>query len=128
MIYFYKIIEVNDETSQGFMDSLKYAWMKDSEEFYGYIQKNLIGFASDGPAVNMGKRGGLVEILKRFTVNSIFSVHCMAHRLELVIANAFKATEKLKLLEKTMDSTINSIYSFYNDKSHKKNSFKKNCR
>lgn len=39
------------------------------------MQKYLVGFASDGAAVNLGKEGGLVEHLKKFANRPIFAVH-----------------------------------------------------
>lgn len=79
MIYFYRLLELPDETSLGHFEVITKAWKEEKGDFYGYMQNNLVGFASDGAPVNLGKNGGLVEHMKKFAKNNIISVHCMAH-------------------------------------------------
>lgn len=121
MIYFYRLIEVNDESSLGFFEALENAWKKENGDFYGYMHNNLVGFASDGAAVNIGKHGGLVNHLKQFAKTPLLAVHCMAHRLELAIGHSFEIDGPVSKLGKEMDKLINGIYSFYNNKGHKRN-------
>lgn len=120
MIYFYRLLEVHQETSEGLFNALTDAWKKESKDLYAYMKSNLIGFASDGAAVNVGKKGGLALHLKNFARNPIFAVHCMAHRLELAIQHSFEVEGAISNMGKNIDTLINSIYSFYNDKSHKR--------
>lgn len=120
VIYFYRILEVHKETSQGLFDALMNAWKNEKKDLYNYMRKNLIGFASDGASVNVGRKGGLAQHLKNFAENPLFAIHCMAHRLELAIQHSFDDSVELKKLGKDMDKLINSVYSFYNDKSHKR--------
>lgn len=127
VIYFYRLLEVNDETSLGLFNLIKNAWESESGNFLNYMKRNLVGFASDGASVNVGRSGGLVQHMKNFATNPIASVHCMAHRLELAIQHSFEINdETMTNIGLKLDNLINSIYSFYNDRTHKRKTHLKN--
>ena len=72
----------------------------------------LVGFGCDGAAVNMGTRGlrGLLQDDRPW----IFTVWCLAHRLELALKDALKGT-----LFSTIDEILLRVYYIYS-KSPKK--------
>lgn len=109
--YFYKLVEMTKgSTAQGHMDVLIDALNDDNnllnseintyndetqtnltkDEMSSFFQNNLVGFISDGAAVMQGRTGGLVAKLRQFVKSKFFSVHCMAHKLQLVLGQAFK--------------------------------------
>lgn len=124
VIYFYKLIELKSGTGFDGFEAMRLSWEAETKkEFYTYMQNNLIGFASDGASVNLGKKSGIVKYLKDWVKKPIFAVHCMSHRLELVITKAFNKTtdkEKPKKVSEYLDKTINKVYSFYNTQGYKR--------
>lgn len=119
VIYFYKLIELKAETGEANFECVKSAWENEGQDFYDYMQKNLIGFASDGASNNVGPDNGMIAYLRRWASKPLFAVHCMAHRLELVLLHAFNVNANTKLITHFIDSTLNEIYSFYSH-SHKR--------
>lgn len=71
-------------------------------------KNRLVGFASDGAAVMVGRLGGVVTKLRE-EMPHLVGVHCMAHRLEL----AFKDAIKEQKLHQTLDSLLSGLYTFY---------------
>lgn len=121
VIYFYRLLEVNDESALGLFTIITQAWEKEKGDFVNYMKRNLIGFASDGASVNLGRSGGLVQHFKNFANSPIFAVHCMAHRLELAIQHSFEIDDLfVSTVGRKIESYINSVYSFYNEKTHKR--------
>ena len=50
------------------------------------MKSNLVGFASDGASVMLGRHQGLGVHFERFSSRpKIYKIHCMAHRLNLVV-------------------------------------------
>ena len=68
----------------------------------------LVGFASDGAAVMRGVRNGVVQKLKA-NQPKLQAVHCIAHRLELAIKAAIKASTIYDKLQKL----LLELYLFY---------------
>lgn len=96
------------------------------------MQNNLIGFASDGAASNLGRLNGIIKHLKVSAKNSIFSIHCMAHRLELTILHAFDSfnhNQNMNAISFYLDKVVRKTYSFYNKHGFKrKNHLKEKCK
>lgn len=82
----------------------------------------LVAVATDGAAVMVGARTGVVQRLRRDRPY-IVGVHCMAHRLEL----SFKDSVKNIVLFKKVEELLTGLYCFYHvsplNRSHLKNSF-----
>lgn len=55
------------------------------------IAKSCVATAADGASVNFGVKAGVLTLLQE-TMPWMLKVHCVAHRLELAIADAFKNT------------------------------------
>lgn len=122
VIYFYKLIELKSGTGLAGFEALQLSWQSEKrKEFYEYMQQNLIGFASDGAATNLGKYSGTAKYLKDWAKKPVFSIHCMSHRLELVIQQAFNKTdEQNSKVSEYLDKTINKVYTFYSTQGYKR--------
>lgn len=131
VIYFYKLIQTTSETGFAGFEALKNAWIsEENKEFVNYMKTNLIGFASDGAANNIGKDNGTIKFIRDFADNKIFAVHCMAHRLELTVKHAFDSMQYIENMNKIndyLDQTITKSYSFYNKGFKRKNHLKLTC-
>ena len=85
-----------------------------SEALLNYLQQNniptskLLGFASDGATVMMGKNNGVGVILNRHNP-LIVHIHCYAHRLALAVS---QAAENVNCVKSYQD-TVNSNYFFF---------------
>jgi len=111
--YFYKLIELTSgETADAQFEALKKEFDFDNVINGAFVQKlkeNLVGFGSDGAAVNMGQYNGVAKKLRDWTnSHDIIAVHCMAHRLQLAIGYAWGKQTEFKHLE----TTVNGLYSF----------------
>jgi hAT family C-terminal dimerisation region len=84
---------------------------------YDLFKRNCFRIATDGAPVMQGKKAGLAKLLNDVADNNIYTIHCMAHKMQLVITHAF---EKIPGFKNHLENTINGIYSFYNDKSFKR--------
>lgn len=56
------------------------------------LSKSLVASAADGAAVNFGEINGVMKKLKQQHAPWMIKIHCMAHRLELALNDAFKGT------------------------------------
>lgn len=56
------------------------------------IEKSLIATAADGASVNFGRESGLLVRLQKAGAPWMLKIHCLAHRLELSLADAFSDT------------------------------------
>lgn len=120
VIYFYKLIELKAETGLAHFETIHTAFESEKVGFVDYMKNNLIGFASDGAANNIGVRNGFIAYLRRWVSKPVFAVHCMAHRLELVVEHAFTSEgANIAEISTYLDKTLNEIYSFYSH-SHKR--------
>lgn len=120
VIYFYKLIELKAETGQAHFDVVRSAWENESPGFLEYMKENLVGFASDGASVNVGRHNGMITYLKNWASKPLFAVHCMAHRLELLIHHAFDINKEIENISHELDRALNDIYKFYGGLSHKR--------
>ena len=117
VVYFYKLILLEaDETASGLFRSLTDSFSSEKHSFSRYARKNMIGFASDGAAVMMGKTNGLGALLNDWTEKKLYMVHCMAHRLHLATRHALKLIPYFHTFEKQ----VNEIHNFYNRHGHKR--------
>ncbi len=90
----------------------------DTHNISPHMQK-CVGFGSDGAATMVGKRNGLIALLKR-DHPSIVGVHCLAHRLELCFRDVFA---KNKTYEKLVTLLL-GIYYFYKKSSKQRKGLK----
>lgn len=117
VICFYRLLETSsDVTALGFFNTITNALKSEERDLYDYFRHNLVGYVSDGENVMTGVVGGLISHIRKITVNPIFAVHCMAHRLHLAIGNAYSSIPYFS----TFDKLINALYKFYNFHSSKK--------
>ena len=70
----------------------------------------LVGVGSDGAAVMVGRKSGVVTRLSD-GLPHVLGVHCMAHRLEL----SFKDVAKKNLCHKKLDTLLLGLYYFYHN-------------
>lgn len=111
IVVFYGLIEgSSDVTANGLYESISNAFRSEKRDFSNYVRHNLVGYASDGEAVMSGQQGGLVSFFRRDSDNFVYSIHCMAHRLELAIEKAMKPIAYFKDFEEF----INQLFQFYN--------------
>lgn len=117
VIVFYKLILLSsDVTAAGIYKSVNDALQSEDVDFFNYFRHNLIGFASDGEPTMSGQYNGLVAHIRNDAVKDIFAIHCMAHRLELMINRSLNTHEYFDRFEKC----INNLFKFYNDKALKR--------
>lgn len=103
-VYFYKVISVGPNTAAtDYLHALVQSFEDDDEKFQkqginlhlkDYIKTHLFSVGTDGANVMTGKHNGLVALLNKWTGRTIFSVWCMAHRLELSTKWAWKKSTK----------------------------------
>ena len=73
-----------------------------------YLRLHLLSIATDGCSVMLGKSNGLVTLLRQ-EFPQLISWHCSAHRLELMVGDALKATTATNYFQSFMDK----IYCTY---------------
>ncbi|XP_078542378.1 E3 SUMO-protein ligase KIAA1586-like [Lissotriton helveticus] len=69
----------------------------------------LIAVCTDGAAVMFGKKGGVVALLKSEFPNLVLTWHCLAHRLELAVADTVDEVAGVNHFKIFMDS----LYATY---------------
>lgn len=82
---------------------------EDPEKSASILRARLIGFSSDGASVMIGEFKGAVVKLQELLKTNILAVHCLAHRLELAVHNAVRASGEIERLQLFTDS----LYTFY---------------
>jgi hypothetical protein len=87
--------------------------------FYGfdndYLKNRLIGFASDGASVMLGRKSGVASmIVEKYPTVIVW--HCLNHRLELVVSNAIKEVTAVNHFQAFFDK-LYLIYSRFTEKS-----------
>ena len=70
----------------------------------------LVGFGSDGAAVNLGSKSGVAARLKQ-EVEYLVSIHCTAHILELGVVGAIKQHPKMANLQEVFKSLFRRNFS-----------------
>lgn len=80
------------------------------DEFINQDKCSMVGFCSDGAAVNMGHRNGVATHLKNAEPPRpwLVVIHCQSHRLELAAKDAFKNTGMDNVID-----MLNSMYSLF---------------
>ena len=71
----------------------------------GGWKESIVGFGSDGASVMVGRRGGVVALLKA-EVPHLVDIHCLAHRLELGALDAIKENEDMKKVSDMLSGTL----------------------
>ena len=96
IIYFYSFEQIKyDESAQGYMNLISQKFNSENAAnnlgiyFENIIKRNLIGFASDGANVMIGSNGRVSQKLTEYVERSIFTIHCLAHRLQLAVGRAW---------------------------------------
>ncbi len=56
------------------------------------LQKSCAAVAADGASVNFGPQSGVLTRMQQNQMEWLIKIHCVAHRLELAIGDAFKNT------------------------------------
>ena len=73
------------------------------------LKQKLVGCNSDGASVMMGSKTGVAKRTSEMVEHSIVTIHCVAHNLELAVADAVKT---VPYLQKFQD-TIYQVFKFY---------------
>ena len=68
----------------------------------------MTSFASDGPSVMVGKKNGVVALLKRDHPN-VIDIHCMNHRLQLAVSKAFHKVRETDRI----DELLRGVFKYY---------------
>lgn len=117
--YLFDLLEVRNEKAEALKDLIMTSFEKAG--LRDVMKERLVGFASDGAAVMMGKNNGLGVRLNAVTDNNLFIHHCSAHKLQLAILHAFD-DPSLTVLRAGLENTVNTLYSFYNRNAVKRKS------
>jgi hypothetical protein len=112
--YFYRSLRVKSETSHALLTLIIDAFKED--DLYDSFRQKTIAFTSDSAPVMAGTKTGLATLLNETVDHDIYVIHCVAHKLELVVGHAF---EKV-YLKNDFEKFINSLHSFYYNKSFKR--------
>lgn len=80
--------------------------------------QNMVMFTSDGAAVMLGKKNGVAAMLKR-EINHLTEQHCVAHREDLGIDDAWKQVSIMQDIETLLKTT----YTMFSRSSVKKGQF-----
>jgi hypothetical protein len=113
--YFYRCLKVKKESPSDLLNFIVDAFNND--DIYDTVTSNLVGFASDGSPIMLGRHSGLSKLMNGISKHKLYEVHCFAHRLQLAVRHSFK---NVRGMEENFEKFINNIYSFYNDKSFKR--------
>ena len=65
----------------------------------------MTSFASDGPSVMVGKKNGVVALLKRDHPN-VIDIHCMNHRLQLAVSKAFHKVRETDRIDELLSGVF----------------------
>ena len=115
---FWRLLEIKEgETAEDLLTLLKADFKEDRIE--DYMKKWLTGYGADGASVMMGEQGGLGRKLEDWTNRPLVKVHCLAHRINLVIRRSFDKNDKLKFMF-NLESHIKEVYAFYFVGGHKR--------
>ena len=86
------------------------------------IFTKLVGFGSDGASVMTGCKSGVGTLLKK-EQPLLFTLHCMAHRLEL----GSKGITEANTFMATFTELLSSIYKFYHSSAWNRDNLKTSC-
>ena len=85
-----------------------YTAMKDHLTEAAIPLDKMTSFASDGPSVMVGKKNGVVALLKRDNPD-VINLHCMNHRLQLAVSKAFHS---VTMIDNT-DELLTALFKYY---------------
>ena len=74
----------------------------------GHLTDRDFSFANDGPSLMVGRKNGVVAQLKQDN-SSVIPVHCIKHRLQLVVSNAFSSSRELD----SVDELLTNLFEYY---------------
>lgn len=60
---------------------------------------------------NVGRINGMIAFLRTWASKPLFAVHCMAHRLELVVGHAFSLNVHMEKMSNQLDKILNEVYT-----------------
>ena len=103
---FIKCAQVQCGTALGVVNAIKQS--AETVMDYNTFLSKLVAMGSDGASVRLGKKSGVIALLKE-QKPSIIGVHCSAHRLELAYKDAMK---KVPLAEKVI-TMLTALYYMY---------------
>ena len=86
------------------------------------IFTKLVGFGNDGASVMTGCKSGVGTLLKK-EQPLLFTLHCMAHRLEL----GFKGVIETNSFMATFKELLFSMYNFYHSSALNRENLKTSC-
>ena len=75
------------------------------------VMAKTVALSCDGASVMVGCRNGVSAIMKK-EQESLITIHCMAHRLELALKDSLKS---VKLFDKCANQLLMGIYLFYHN-------------
>src|SRR5271156_2631826 len=111
--YFYRCLYVPNESSESLFSKLIGAFEEDN--LLQTFKDQLCGFASDRAPSMLGKRSGLAKRVQDITTLNVYTIHCLAHKLQLAIGHALQGVDNN--LKFKLENFVNGVYSFYYDKS-----------
>ena len=118
VVVFYKLIPLtHDASAQALKRAMLDSWREDN--IYDYMKNSLLGVGTDGASTLTGRVSGLCQLLKQWATNDLVCVWCMAHRLALAGRWGIKESDYFLHLE----TVVNNIYNFYQNKAHKRKSY-----
>lgn len=98
--------EVSHANADGLLDVLITSLLDAGLANY---KKHFVGFMSDGASVNFGAKGGLLSKLQNEQqMPWLVGIHCLNHRLELAVKDAFSGTALSEIC--TLLSNIHSVF------------------
>jgi hypothetical protein len=114
--YFYTLINLNAEDAQSMFDSIVNKFIAD--EVDNIMKQRLVAFASDGASVMTGYINGLAAKFRRFITHErdLYAVHCMSHKLNLVVVKGLRAVPEVQFLE----SQLSNLFNFFTNKGGKR--------
>ena len=118
VVVFYKLVHLtHDASAQALKEAMLVSWREDN--IYDFMKDRLVGVGTDGASTLTGRISGLCQLMKQWATNDLVCVWCMAHRLALAGRWGIKELDYFLHLE----TVVNSIYNFYQNKAHKRKSY-----
>ena len=70
------------------------------------VKASCAGVAADGASVNFGSQSGVLTRMKQNDMDYLLTIHCVAHRLELALGDAFNGTYFKNVVNKCIISNL----------------------
>ena len=80
------------QPESGKAEHIHAAIMEKCEKMNINVKASCAAVAADGAAVNFGSKSGVLTRMKEDDMDYLLTIHCVAHRLELALGDAFKNT------------------------------------